>query len=838
MSGFLHIPDFSPFWFWLGVLMGSLFWYALTRFYPTYHRWQERRAARRAEKATSRLKRRTEEWRRWVAKESQGAHLASPLFPLDAVLVPPKVVARMPAYFPQGVNRPEDIALTAVPYTPDFPELASLYHVPTLTLPEALQNGANLLLWGRYGSGKSTALAYLALLLARRDPKMGDLADALPVLVHVADLPLPLDDGADPLDALFTALGRRVPERLMRALRYQIPAMLQEGQMLLLIDGADEMAPTRQPALAAFLRRLMKAYPRIRMVVAASPEHHDGLLALGLRPVTLALWSETEAQTFLRRWGKAWQREIVPMMEAAAEESLPAADLDPLLLNRWLLTAEPAYHPLELTLKAWAAYAGDALGPSYEDAVWAYIRRMLPEEPDRALPALEALALQLTLGSGDAVAEKEAGKDKTLWEDSADEETESAELAETKGKRPPKVRRLLPSLLESGLLVAYNDERIGFVHPTVRAYFAARALTEGGESRLLRGDWWEGRTETLGFLSLLERGASVSAGLLERDDILVHAGVLAAGRALSYGGDATWRGEVLRALASLITDLSLALNLRARAVVALALSGEKGIGALFRKIMGHQDLTVRWLAALGAGAVRDTKAVDALLGLLYDPSRAVQRAAALALVAIGTDEALEGLAAVLLSGDDLQRRIAAEALANHPQEGYPTLKEAVGMEDDLRVRRAAVYGLARVPEPWAQEILAKVQVEDSQWVVRDAAAAVLEQAKQPSPCIPKPLEPLHEAPWLIAFAAEHGMGVAPGQPALTLLHKVLAEGTSEQKEAALERVPYLPGEDWTREVYNILYGRASALRDAAFDAVWTLHISGVTLPSPVQFGFG
>ncbi len=838
MSRFLRLPPFSPFWFWMGVLLGSLFWYALTRWYPTYRRWQERWAARKAEKNTERLKRRTEEWRRWVIKESQAAHLAAPLFPLEAVLVPPKIIARLPAYLPQGVSRPEDIALLAVPHTPDFPELAALYRAPTLSLPEALQGGANLLLWGHYGSGKSTALASLALLTARRDPQMGSLAEALPVPLHVADLALPLEAEADPLEALLDALGRRVPERLMKALRHQMPALLQEGQVLLLIDGADEMAPTRQPALAAFLKRLMKAYPRARMVVAASSEHHDGLLALGLRPVTLAPWSEIEAQRFLAQWGKAWQRDIAPMMaEAAAESTSPAASLDPLLLNRWLLTAAAAYRPLELTLKAWAAYAGDALGPTYGDAVWAYIRRMLPET-SQALPALEALALQLTLGPGDSIAEKEAGKHEALAEEDLVGEPEEGEASEAQAKRPPKVRRLLPTLLESGLLVARGDDRVGFVHPTIRAYFAARALMAGGESRLLRGDWWEGRTETLGFLNLMGRGGSVAAGLLEDEDILVHARALAAGRALTYGNEAPWRGEVLRALASLVTDLASALNLRARAVVALALSGEKGMGALFRKMMGHHDLTVRWLAALGAGAVRDPKAVDALVDLLSDPSRAVQRAAALALVAIGTDAALEGLAALLLTGDDLQRRIAAEALANHPQEGYPTLKEAIGMEDDLRIRRAAVYGLARVPEPWATEILAKVQVEDSQWVVRDAAAAVLEQMKQPSPCIPKPLEPLHEAPWLIAFAAEHGMGVAPGLPALQLLHKVLSQGTPEQKEAALERVPYYPGEDWAREVYRILFDRPSALRDAAFEAVWTLHISGVALPSPVQFGFG
>ncbi len=851
MSRFFRLPNFSPFWFWVGVLAGSLFWYALTRLHPLLQGWQQRRAARRAERENARLERLASRWLRWLEQHLQGQHLAAPLFPLERILIPPKVIAPLPAYVPEGEYRPDDIAALVVPYTPDFPELAALYRYPSLPLEDALQGGAHLLLLGRYGVGKSTALAYLALLAARRDARLGALQNAFPVLVHVANLPLPLPDDADPTEALAAAAAHGLPPKMAKAFHAQLQQALTRGQVLLLLDGADEMAPTRQPAVAAFLKRLLHAQKRIRVVAAASPEHDDGLQALGLQPVTLVPWSQQEAAAFLQQWGEAWQAYIAPQMEAAAPEDAPLpAPPDSRLLNRWLLTAAPAYTPLELTLKAWAAYAGDALGASLGDAILAFLRRTLPED-ESSLPALEALALQLTLGEGDSVPAKEAGKralalaelpeEPENVEAEAEEEDETAEtLAEQAPtpKRKPKVRRLLPQLLESGVLVSYRGERVGFVHPTLRGYLAGQGLaSEGGAIHLLQGDWWEGRTEALGFLAATGGGSAVATGLLEQADIVTHARALAAGRALAYGGNSASRAEVLRYLAALLTDTSLALILRARAVVALALSREKGLGVLFRKLMGHHDLTVRWLGALGAGAVRDAKSVNALVGLLHDPSRAVQRAAALALVAVNTTEALEAVAALLLEGDDTQRRIAAEALANHPEEGYPTLRDAAGLEDDLRIRRAAVYGLARVPEPWAREILEDMQVKDSQWVVRDAAAAVLEQAKAPSPFIPRPLRPLHEEPWLLAFAAERGMGVAPGQAAVGLLHRVLEEGTPEQQEAALARVPFLPGEDWGREIYDILYDRAGPLRDAAFHALWQLAIAGVQLPSPTQFGF-
>ncbi len=836
MSRFLRIPDFSPFWFWTGVFAGSLFWYALTRLYPQVQKWKQQREARKAEREASRLERMSGRWRRWLEQYLEKAHLAAPLFPLEYILITPRVMAPPPAYVPEGEYRPDDIATLAVPYMPDFPELGALYRYPTLTLPEALQGGANLLLLGRFGAGKSTALAYLALLAARGDERLRDLTGFLPVLVHAADLPLPLPEDTQPIEALLQGVGRYTPEPLLKGLKRQLPQALESGKALLLVDGADEMAPKRQPALAAFLRQVLKAYPRVRLVVAASPEHDDGLQALGLQPVTLAPWSAVEAAAFLKRWGKVWQREVAPHLQETDEET--PEELPALMINRWLLLPAPAYTPLELTLKAWAAYAGDVLGAGLHDAIEAYLRRTAPEgERERA--ALEALALQLTLSAGDSLPEKEAGKGSTAWQEDEEEEPAAEEEdVPRKKKRKPKVRRLLPELVESGVLVARGSDRVGFAHPLVQAYLAGQALAaDGGESRLLHGDWWEGRTAALGFLAAVGKGGNVAASLLENDHVVTHAPALAAGRALAWGSEAPWRSEVLRYLAAMLTDVTSAFNLRARAAVALALTGEKGLGALFRKLMGHSDLTVRWLGALGAGAARDAKAVEALNGLLYDPSKAVQRAAALALVAINTTEALEAVAALLLSGDDMQRRIAAEALANHPAEGYPTLREAIGLEDDLRVRRAAVYGLARVPAAWAWEILERVQVEDSQWVVRDAATAIIERAKQPSPFVPRPLRPLHEEPWLLAFAAERGMGVAPGQAAMALLHRLLEEGTPEQKEAALARVPFYPAEDWGREIYTVLFDRGGPLRDAAFQAVWLLAIAGVQLPAPAQYGF-
>jgi len=77
---------------------------------------------------------------------------------------------------------------------PSWPELAAVYNAPTLTLAQALSGGANLVVIGQPGIGKTVAIAHLASQAANRSEELGPLKDAIPFLIHVADLKLPIHD--------------------------------------------------------------------------------------------------------------------------------------------------------------------------------------------------------------------------------------------------------------------------------------------------------------------------------------------------------------------------------------------------------------------------------------------------------------------------------------------------------------------------------------------------------------------------------------------------------------------------------------------------------------------
>ncbi|MEK6222697.1 MAG: HEAT repeat domain-containing protein [Chloroflexota bacterium] len=177
------------------------------------------------------------------------------------------------------------------------------------------------------------------------------------------------------------------------------------------------------------------------------------------------------------------------------------------------------------------------------------------------------------------------------------------------------------------------------------------------------------------------------------------------------------------------------------------------------------------------------------------------------------------------------RRAAAEALAKHKKEGYPVLKEGAELEDIL-VRRAVVFGLARVHEPWAKELLEKIQIDDSEWVVRNAAGQTLDDLQKGSSAIPSILPGLHETPWLITFASEKGVGIAEGQSSWDMLEKAIKEGSEEQKLSAMEIYRQKPtkAKSVLAELYEMTNGLDEEIREAAYNTIWHIGGSGIELP--------
>ncbi len=842
----------DPSSFVLGLLIATIFWWVVARARPLWREIRENLARQREESQVLRMSNVEEDHRRITLRRAQGMHLAASLFSLDEILIEPRLLAPGPRVEPGSAVGSEDAVTLTLPYMPSWPEMAAIYDAPTLTLGEALSGGRNLILIGQPGMGKTVALAHLASLSANRTEQLGSLQNAVPFLLHVGDLRLPVAGERNVLDRIIEMTAEEASVLNLRKVPAFVQTTFRAGRALLIIDGFDELTSHGQSEVSGWLGAILREYPKTRVVTSGAPEYLDGLPALGFCPLALAAWNKRRRTEFVRQWTDVWTRYVA--VEAWAQDRIEAAD--PLILELWLSAENQNLSPLELTLKIWAAFAGDSAGPHILDWMAAHVKRLSPA--NTPIAALETLAMEVMLTAQPLFDPRHARawvKQFELPEEAEsipDEDTEpKSDEAKTTGraekrrqghgKAPSPTPGLLGRLAASGLLISHPDSKMRFVHAVFGGFLAGRALSGyKAQDTLLNQPDWIGKLLAMRYLATQgDRGALVAASMLEWSRLPMQRPLFTAARWLRDSPpQARWRSQLMSALALQLQTEGLPLALRAQALSALVASEDPGTAALFRQFLNTLSFELMALAALGSGAVGDNKSIPTLIGILQTPSSSARRAACLALVSIGTTEALEGVAQALLHGDEELRRAAAEALANDPGEGHAMLRDGATMKDIL-LRRAVVYGLARVHERWADEMLEKIRIEDDQWVVRNSAHEVLEARNiTVDPRIPRPLKPPSENAWLIAFAGSQGVGISPGAPATDVLLAAMKSTKVEERLGALEYLKQHPSDGIVRAIYGEMFGNDSETREAAYLALWEIGASGYKLPHPSQFGFG
>jgi HEAT repeat protein len=846
-------PD--PFSFLFGFAVGIFFVWLWNRIRPLLRQVRDTAKEQRQAAHTRRTSGLEDNLRRLTLRRAQGMHLAASLFSLDEILQEPRLIAPPARVEPGVVPIQEDIISQTLPYMPAWPELAAIYRAPTIGVAEAIAGGSNVVIVGAAGSGKTVALARLASLAANLNIKAGGNSEleAVPYLYHVADLQLPFDGSRDPASPIINAASEDAPIFDLRRLPAFIQQTFKDGQALVLVDGFDELDPQGQGNVVEWFKALLQAYPKIRIVTTGCADQLNGLISLGFNPLALIGWDAPGSSRFIQQWGELWSRTVA--LETWSQTGSQV--VDPILINTWLTNDTNTLTPLELTLKTWAAYAGDSLGPRVLDAIATHIRRVSPSGTPVA--ALELLAMQVVLTSQPIFDPRQARSWVKQYDIVDDKPIESAETitpaAEGQGVPPTDSQRirikkskageavptygLLSKMVDSGLLISHPTNKMRFLHPVLNGYLAGQAIGDNhADTTLLGLPDWDGKTLSLRYLAARGDASAVADILLKASDLPLHSGAFAVARWLRDAPrEATWRGKAFACLLTILQGEGQPLGLRGQAMAAFATSGDPSAATLFRQLLSSRSFELIPVAALGSGAVRDVKAIPVLEELMQAPVGAVRRAVCLALVAIGTDKSLEGVARALLEGDEELRRAAAEALANDPVDGHATLKEGATLED-IMLRRAVVHGLSRVGQPWALEMLQHMQVEDDQWAVRNLATQYLEQMQTLDPRIPRPLTTPSESPWLIEFAGKQKMGVPRGGPATDVLLNAFRHGETEERLAALPYLKRVANEGIIGALYNAMYGEDPEVREAAFYAIQEIGANGVKLPHPNQFGLG
>ncbi len=817
---FLSSWQFEPLSFWIGFFLAAILAFVLYRLRNRISNLREAMAESYRTAVEALTTSAAQGYRNDLMVWAQSSHIASHLFALEEILLPPRLLVHPPPVDPD--QPPEYDAPALFPFSPDWPQLAEAYGAANIPAKQLLSQKTNTLLVGLPGSGKTTILAALTLEWLKRsletDAPAADIPRAL-FYANAHDLALP-NSNKDTIPPLVAAVQQYASTLSTSQIPPYIKGSLRSEGSILLLDAVDELPFTAQDEVREWVRGFMAQFPKTRLVITIPPDEVAYWRPMGFAVAAPAPWLPADHRLFMEQWGARWQELIVSDRKMSEKP-------DPALLIGWISRQTLGLSPLDITLRIWAAFSGDLQGTTAASDQQAYISRHLP-------PAAEEAMAQVSRGM---IVENFSTPTRKQVE------TALALAWPHSEKSLPPVEDFFDDMVTRGVLRRRPAGRVTFGHMIIAARLAARAAaTEGNLSAFfaetkspladLTAQAVAAQTDVATLVSarlsptIRKEGAEEASGTPQMPPIVEDGWKLL--KVASWLRDAPptagWRVEVFRRLMKTVRTSSQPFPLRARALCAFLNSRDASVAQLFRQILTTQDTDqeAQILAALGLGAMGDQSAVDLLTKELESGSRELRWAGALALGHIATHAAIDTLGQVLLQGEDDLRRAVAEGLSLDPIEGHGILREAI-QDAELLVRRAAVFGLARSGQPWALEILERVQVDDGQWAVKSAAAQAVEkmhgETENPLTVIPPP----SNLPWLVAFAAERKTGLAPGAPALAMLGRAIREGQPRQRAAAVETLGHLGDREFLQDLCMGLSDNESYVRSMAFETLWSLR---------------
>lgn len=840
-----------------------------------------------------------------IVKLVERNHAAGGILNLSEVLVEPRFIAAPPLVEPQDDDVSQSV-FHVVPHVADFPALFAPYNSPTLSIDDLASGDRGLALLGLPGSGRTTAMMAILLralgrvqfkhpldkvqqrldaeeaamdekkravrikerlLLEQRAKERlaeekGMVLDEtsedkdvlplfnrlMPVYVHLADVNVrdpELGKEIDPAEPLVRAVQREIGRVAASTIPRNLYNRLQKGQVLLLIDGYDDLPESEQTLQLAWLKALISTYPNNFFIVSGPVEGSGGLTQqLGLTPVYMRPWSDLDMEQAIAHWITAWPQ------TGGRRRSVTAPDES--IIQR-VKNNNRGLSPLALTLKIWTNFANDTELPGLEGWMQALVKRSLPTEIEAELGLsylIQAATLQLDEGyftlsklaptaASSTVDAAEAETDamlRELIEDEAKPQPKTSEKSDKNKRKEPAnpAAILLNALYKQGFIMRYSGGRYQFRQVQVAAYLASLGLKQASADVIQKRSEMASWRWAMPFVGIFAPLDEVVQSRMTAATDVIQSGVMEMANWLALAPmDAAWRGPYLKYLSNVFVAPNQYPLLRERAAAALVQTQHDHVIQVFKQAAQSVVPQVRQLACLGLGALKAEDGVSEIIRLLQDDDANVQLAAALSLGAIGSEEALTGMVEAFATGTELLRQAVAETFADIPEEGYPVLYDAI-QDDEMMLRRAAVFGLRRLKSDWAMIAIYRSFLEDSQWYVRSAAQIAFNEMRYGSDKGPRNYPPAEAITWLNEWATQRGENVPSGEGARQMLLKALQEGDGEIRKYAAANLGQLGVVSMTKPLYAALRDKKSDVREEAHRALAMIQIqSGKRLPTAV-----
>lgn len=761
------------------------------------------------------------EIRKKMLEKCQSEHLSGSLFPLNDVLISPRLLARIHPPSPDDALQYFPVLYQSLPNLFDNPELLTGLPYPTITLEKALQWGSRIAVCGYAGSGKTTLLLDLTSRICNATTSPGGLRDSLPVYVHCRDLSIGAanrENALFPLANFLAGMTNRYEEKVIRS---SLLAAAEDNHLILFLDGLEEISPSGQSKVTQWLHQLLKEHPSLKMVLTSIPHFSSSLSVLGFENFSISPWAEEDKKVFIDKFAAAWSSCFKQTEESS-------------LIPIWLKTAKLPGTPLEMTLACWSAFSGNPISLLGTEIFTPYLHNVIRYPIDLATLSTVASAMINSGDSGISLSALEGLISKDPMFKGTDLEKNPPTAPAQSGTQilpsGPTPRSIVNELLETGILCQSQGRYL------IKNTHLWAALYSLDPSLRLPNSWQNAIQSTLADSIMLfacatgKADALISQWLSEMDYPLFRNIQIISHWLTAY--PQLTRELLIRIYKKVILltqKSSLPVSLQIKILEPLLISGEQAALSFFKEMVASTDLSHRQAGTFCLSFFPSEETDQLLIGLTSDPDLDVQKLACIGLAKSWSLKAQKQLVYLVTSGAPEIRQIIGELFAFIPGDGHELLKELTVLPDNPEARKAAVDGLLLVNSDWSKALIKKVNIEDTEWLVRDTAANAVKLGSTDHLFRASKKAAPSNIPWLIKFAASKRMGIYANDFPTDLLILAAKEGEPHMQSAAFETLASDPSAESIHFLKQAFLHARGPVQEYAYAALQTLSNRGVDL---------
>lgn len=741
--------------------------------------------------------------KKYALHKAQTNHIAFSLFSHQEISIKPKLLAIKQDFRIDKENIFGSETENLIPFSPDTPFLSRNYQVPELIITDALQKNASLIITGMPGIGKTFTLADLIISICLQKPEAGLLINKTPLYFDIQDINESQISDPDKKQKvhkiLYDVFIKKVSTNNKSRLERFIQTELNDNNIILVIDGFDLLSRPEFDVYKMFLHQVVEEYKDIQIVVTAST-YWANLESLQFIPLAVKPFSNAEIERLYHTWIQKWNMDILASGDDLSFEQV--------ILYNWVSKYKQPLTKLEYTLLIWGALEGNLRGTNTLSLYENYFIKFLGNKFNRE-------------------------KTGELAHEYIEKET-SLLKSNVMINNP-----ILESLINNGVIGYSTSNYTYFKHPDLLGYLASFYSFEPAFQKTVSDLFsWGSLTSYFGFRVSREANSAWADHWIFDDTPPLFQNLLLIGNWLRHTSPkSAFRLNLIKKIISLIQNNNVSPHIRLRFLTVFAFANDSSGSLFVKQMLNSTDDNSKMLAAIAAAIFTpDDKIIPDLINALNTNNIYLQKCLCLALTSFENELSLHTLGKMLLSGEESIRKLIAENMAAKPGVGHDILKDAMTM-DDILVRRSALFGLIRINEPWAYEIIEKTSVEDSQWVVRNVAAQALESFIQDEyKPIPEKYSPYYDDAWLVEYASSKQQGISPDFPPNNIISQALKDESISNKLNALNFVPRFYDESYYADIYHAILSLDRETSDYAASTLYRLICSGKKIPSPHQFG--